>query len=51
MFDLMALELCPKELPVVIAWGIWLTRNSGLFEGRCPLPQLCASWCLSIDPN
>ena len=37
-----------KSLPFIICRGIWLARNSSLFEDRSPPPHQCASQSLTI---
>lgn len=37
-----------KALPLIVPWGIWLSRNASLFEDRYLLPLQCAMQSLLI---
>jgi hypothetical protein len=37
-----------KALPIINAWGIWLARNTNLFDDKLILAIQCASQALNI---
>lgn len=37
-----------KDLPLLVAWGIWLSRNASLFDDKFILPLQCAMHILII---
>jgi len=37
-----------KSLPLVVAWGVWLARNSSIFKDNTPTPDIIVEQVLSI---
>jgi hypothetical protein len=37
-----------KSLPLLINWGVWLSRNSSIFKEKSSIPELIAAQSLSI---
>jgi ribonuclease HI len=37
-----------KSLPLIVAWGVWLARNSSIFKDKTPTPDIIAAQALSI---
>jgi len=37
-----------KSLPLVVAWGVWLARNSSIFKDNTPTPDIIVAKVLII---